>query len=491
MNTYVECTIVFGRKCQKKILNVKEYNLFFQFCVSENREEKGDLFMKETNICIIGGGSRLWAIQFMKDLASNPMTHGTLVLYDIDKEAAKNNVTVAERIFLANKSEGRFKVESRDEIGEALSGCDLVIISIEPGRIACRYGDLVLPEEYGILESVGDTTGPGGIMRARRALPIFFDFARQIERYCPDAWVINYTNPMTLCTAALYKAFPNIKALGCCHEVFHTQTFLAEKVAKWFDVPRPDRREINIDITGVNHFTFATKAYWNGIDLMPRLLSLAKDPLTYQDETEVAKKRLKDEKWFDCDQLIALSFLRDFGSLGAAGDRHLAEFVPYFLASDEQLWKFGVIRTPYEWRVSQAKEKREKVFADEDLIAKPSDEEGVDILRSLMGDRTLLTNINRPNEGQVGFLPKGRIVESNGVISKDSIRPIVASDPPLAIQNLIRRVSDIQEMTLEAIYTQDEELLFTAFLSDPLVNISLDKARELFNKMLEASKLVY
>ena len=447
--------------------------------------------MKETRICIIGGGGRLWAIQFMKDLAYNTMTHGTLVLYDIDKEAARNNIDVAYQVMKVNNSEGRFDVVAIDDIGQALSGCDMVIISVEPGKTECRYGDLVLPEQYGILQSVGDTTGPGGIMRARRALPIFFDLARQIKQYCPDAWVINYTNPMTLCTAALYKAFPQIKALGCCHEVFHTQNFLAKKVSQWFDVPPVDRREIKIDLTGVNHFTFVTKAYWQGHDLMAKLVEDIQAPSTFEDLSDVAKKRLQEEKWFDCDQKIALSFLRDFGSLGAAGDRHLAEFVPWFLTSDEHLHTYGVIRTPYSWRERTAKEKRERVFKDEDLIAELSDEEGVDIMRCLMGDKSMITNINRPNEGQISYLPKGRIVESNGLISEDSIRPIVASDPPLAIQNLVRQVSDVQELTLEAIYSGNDELLFTAFLSDPLMNISREKAKELFDKMLEASKLVY
>jgi alpha-galactosidase len=445
--------------------------------------------MKETRICIIGGGGRLWAIQFMKDLAYNTMTHGTLVLYDIDKEAARNNIAVANQVFAVNKSEGRFNVIAIDDLGEALSGCDMVIISIEPGRTECRYGDLVLPEQYGILQSVGDTTGPGGIMRARRALPIFFDLAKKIEQFCPDAWVINYTNPMTLCTAALYKAFPAIKALGCCHEVFHTQNFLAKKVSQWFGVATPDRREIKIDLTGVNHFTFVTKAFWQGHDLMAKLIEEVQDPATFADETEIAKERLANEKWFDCDQKIALAFLRDFGALGAAGDRHLAEFVPYFLTSDENLHTYGVIRTPYEWRMRTAKEKRSKIFKDEDLKAELSDEEGVDIMRSLMGDKSMVTNINRPNEGQISYLPKGRIVESNGLISEDSIRPIVATDPPLAIQNLVRQVSDVQEMVLEAIYNNDDNLLFTAFLSDPLMNLSLDKARELFDKMLTSSAL--
>ena len=440
--------------------------------------------MKETRICIIGGGSRLWAIQFFKDLAYNKMTHGTVVLHDIDHKAAENNVAVGYQTFRVNGCENRFKFIAEDNLEKALEGVDLVIISIEPGNIECRRGDLVLPEEYGIYQSVGDTTGPGGIMRARRALPMFFNFAKAIEKVCPNAWVINYTNPMTLCTAALYKAFPNIKALGCCHEVFHTETFIAELVSKWFNVPTPDRREIKLDITGVNHFTWVTGATWNGLDLMPRLIELANDSNTYKDLTEVALKRIKEEKWFDCDHLIALSLLRDFGALGAAGDRHLAEFVPFFLNSDENLNKYGVVRTPYKWRCEEDKRKKVKTYSDDELISTLSDEEGVDIMRSLMGDRTLYTNINRPNEGQISFLPKGRIVESNGFISQDSIRPIVSKEPPLAVQNMIRRVSDVQELTLEAIWNNDNELLFSAFLSDPLMSLSRDKARELFDKML-------
>ena len=447
--------------------------------------------MKETKICIIGGGGRLWAIQFFRDLAYNKMTHGNLVLYDIDKEAARNNVEVAYRTFAVNNTGGRFKVEAVDELEEALKGCDLVIISIEPGLTECRYGDLVLPEEYGILQSVGDTTGPGGIMRARRAIPLFTGFAKAIESACPDAWVINYTNPMTLCTAALFAAFPGIKAMGCCHEVFHLETFIAERVAEWFNVPVPDRRDIKADITGVNHFTWFTGASWNGIDLMPRLKELAADPAVYKDATAKAKERIAGEAWFDCDHTIALQLLRTYGALGAAGDRHLAEFIPWFLRTDEELWKYGVVRTPYSWRLSQAAEKRAKVFKDEELIATLSDEEGVDIMRALMGDRTLLTNINRPNQGQISYLPKGRIVESNGFISENSIVPIVSSDPPLAVQEMVKKVSNVQQLTLDAVLKNDDNMLFQAFLLDPLMSLEYSKAEELFAKMLTASALRY
>lgn len=447
--------------------------------------------MKKANICIIGGGSRLWAIEFMRDLALNKDTHGDITLYDIDVQAALNNVGVAQRISQVNHDDGRFTVRACSTIEQALEGRNLVIISIEPGRTECRYGDLVVPEKYGVLQSVGDTTGPGGIMRARRAIPLFLGFAGKIKQCCPEAWVINYTNPMTLCTAALFQGFPAIKAMGCCHEVFHTQNFLASLVAKWFGVPIPDRREIKIDITGVNHFTWVTNATWKGNDLMPRLKAYASDDALYGDHTSAAKERIKEEKWFDHDNLIALTLLRDFGALGAAGDRHLAEFVPWFLLSDEELNSFGVIRTPYDWRLRTAKEKREKVFADDELKARQTDEEGVDIMKSLMGVRTLLTNVNRPNEGQISYLPKGRVVESNGIIGEDSIRPLVASDPPLSVQSMVRRVSDEQQMTLDAVIANDDELLFKAFLSDPLMHIGRKEARKLFDEMLVASALRY
>ena len=443
--------------------------------------------MKETRICILGGGGRLWPIQFMKDLAYNPQTKGTVVLYDIDHEAAVNNVEVGNRIMKVNKSEGRFVFEAIDDLALALGGADIVIISIEPGRTEARYADLVLPEEYGILQSVGDTTGPGGIIRARRALPIFFEFGRMIKEHCPEAWVINYTNPMTLCTAALYKVFPEIKALGCCHEVFHTQNYLAKRVGQWLDIDPPDRREIKVDLCGVNHFTFATRAYYKDQELITRLKEEVKDPSTFEDLSDVALQRLEDEKWFECDQKIALSFLKEFGVLGAAGDRHLAEFVPYYLDSDETLHRYGVVRTPYAWRERVAEEKKHKSFEDDELIAERSDEEGVDIMRALLGDSVMITNINRPNEGQISYLPKGRIVESNGVIEEDSICPIIASDPPLSVQAMIRRVSDVQELTLEAIYTGDDEALFEAFISDPLMKLNLKDARSLFERMIEES----
>ena len=143
--------------------------------------------MEKVRICIIGGGSRLWAIRFLQDLTLQDKVSAHVVLYDIDKKAALNNEAVANEIFKVNGKSNTLSVSVADTLPEGLKGTDFIIIAIEPGVTDIRKYDLGLPEEYGILQSVGDTTGPGGLMRARRALPLFFDFAREIEKYAPEA----------------------------------------------------------------------------------------------------------------------------------------------------------------------------------------------------------------------------------------------------------------------------------------------------------------
>ena len=447
--------------------------------------------MEKIRVCIIGGGSRLWAIQFLKDLTLQDKLGAHVVLYDIDKNAAENNEKVANEIFRINGKADVLSVSVASTLDEGLRGADFVIIAIEPGLTEIRKFDLELPEEYGILQSVGDTTGPGGLMRARRAIPLFIDFASAIEKNCPDAWVINYTNPMTLCTSALYKGYPGIKALGCCHEVFHTESYIASFLAEKRGIETPDRREIDIDVSGLNHFTFVTKARYKGEDVMPLLKEYVKNNDVFAYRTESAKERVKEGKWFDSDHLVALFFLRDFDTLGAAGDRHLAEFVPFFLTSDEDVWRYGFVRTPYSYRAAEDIRKKNKVYTPDELIAKPSDEEGVDIILSLAGERTLKTNINIPNIGQVGYLKKGHIVESNGYITANSIIPIVSTDPSLSIQAMVQRIEAEQSIALEAILENNMDKLFETFILDPLVNIPIDKAHELFERMLTSCSLRY
>ena len=225
--------------------------------------------VKNIKIAYIGGGSRGWAWGLMSDLASCEDISGDVYLYDIDLEAAKNNQIIGNKYKDAEGARSVWNYTASETIEEALTAADFVIISILPGTFDEMESDVHTPEKYGIYQSVGDTSGPGGIIRAMRTLPMFEYIGEKIREICPDAWVINYTNPMTLCVKTLYRVFPRIKAFGCCHEVFGTQKFLACMVREVFGVEDVDRHDVKVNPVGVNHFTWLTSATWRGKNPFP------------------------------------------------------------------------------------------------------------------------------------------------------------------------------------------------------------------------------
>jgi alpha-galactosidase len=427
----------------------------------------------------------------MTDLALCEHLRGEIALYDIDYAAAAANVERGTAVFAHPDARTTFEVKAYQSAAEALAGADFVFLSILPGPMWMFANDLDIPAKYGILQTVGDTTGPGGISRSLRSVPIYVDYAHQIMEHCPGAWVINYTNPMTLCTSAFYAAEPQIKAFGCCHEVFGTQARLAHLVAQAFDVPRPDRREIDTEIAGVNHFTFATAARWNGIDLYPLVERYVQQDGFWDDLTGWALEQQAQGNWFHSQGRIAFDYYRRFGALGAAGDRHLAEFVPWYLVSEANLQRYGVILTPSSYRMgtwSPPPGTPPRPPRVDDGRLHHTGEEGVDQMLALLGVQALDTNVNLPNRGQLPDLPLGAIVETNAQFRKGSLAPVVPKPLPSGVRNLVRRVIDVQQMTLQAAVERDVDLAFQALLLDPLCQISVDEAWAMFRELLQANK---
>lgn len=180
----------------------------------------------------------------------------------------KANEIIGNKFNSAKEAKTHWGYKAVETIGEALTDANVVIISILPGTFDEMESDVHMPEKYGIYQSVGDSSGPGGIVRAMRTLPMIEEIAENVKKYCPDAWVINYTNPMTLCVKALYQTFPEIKAFGCCHEVFGTQKLLTHVVREYLG-EEVERHEIIVNPVAVNHFTWLTSAYYKNIDLFP------------------------------------------------------------------------------------------------------------------------------------------------------------------------------------------------------------------------------
>ena len=443
-------------------------------------------------IAYVGGGSRGWAWGLMSDLAMAPDMNGTVALYDIDYEAAAKNAIIGNNINALPDAISEFKYIATETIGEALTGADFVVISILPGTFDEMESDVHTPEKYGIWQPVGDSTGPGGIVRALRTIPMFQEIARAIREYCPDAWVINYTNPMTLSVRALYKEFPGIKAFGCCHEVFGTQKILSQLLKDRCGI-EATRDEIKTNVVGVNHFTWITKASYRNIDLFDIYRKHVEDWKTSHVEEIV------DDNWlnkaFKSDNSVKFDLFDRYGVMAAAGDRHLAEFCEgsWYLDTPEQVmgkWHFGL--TPVSWRKDILKERlarRERLVSGEETVKLAgTGEEGVRQMRAILGLADLVTNVNLPNVGQIPNLPLGAVVETNATFTADTVLPVQAGPIPLPIYNLVARISAEQEMVIEAAFNRDLELAFRAFANDPLVRLPVAEARALFDEMIENTK---
>ncbi|MBP3855848.1 MAG: alpha-glucosidase/alpha-galactosidase [Ruminiclostridium sp.] len=453
--------------------------------------------MKSIKTAYIGGGSKMWARVFMNDLAFAEGLTGEIALYDIDTEAADINRRIGGRINDAPGTVSKWDYRVYDNIGDALDGADFVVCSILPGTFDEMAADVHFPEEYGIYQSVGDTVGPGGVLRAMRTVPIYEGFAREIKAHCPDAWVINLTNPMTACTKTLYDVFPEIKAFGCCHEVFHAQEFLCCVAEEQLGIPRPTRQEIVIDACGVNHFTWITEAGYKGTDLFALLPSFIDRfyETGYCERVGVAPDGYKDDPFLYGNK-VKMDLFRRFGVLAAAGDRHLVEFMnnSWYIKdkADADRWLYHL--TTVDFRKKDQAEKialsRRIAEGSEKIEAVRSDEEVVELMKALLGMiPAKVSNANVVNVGQMPDLPLGSVVETNCVFAQNSLKPITSKRLPSDVNALVLRNAVNIENTYYGIKGRDFDRIFEAFINQPLCSgLSLADGRELFGKMVKATE---
>ncbi|MBQ9484406.1 MAG: alpha-glucosidase/alpha-galactosidase [Ruminiclostridium sp.] len=453
--------------------------------------------MKKVKIAYIGGGSKAWARVFMTDLALAEELSGEIALYDIDIPAAQLNKRIGERINEAPETVSKWEYNVYDNIGDALDGSDFVVCSILPGTFDEMEADVHLPEEYGIYQSVGDTVGPGGVLRAMRTVPIYEGFAREIKAHCPDAWVLNLTNPMTACTKTLYDVFPEIKAFGCCHEVFHAQEFLCCAAKELLGAERPHRSEIKIDACGVNHFTWITEANYNGVDMLEILPEFTDRfyETGYCEREGVSPDGFHDDPFLYGNK-VKMDLFRRFGVLAAAGDRHLAEFMnrSWYIKdkADAERWLFHLTTVAFRKKDMAEKIERSKRLADgaERIEVKHSDEEVVELIKALAGvipER--ISNANVINVGQMQGLPLGSVVETNCVFSRNSLKPITSKPLPPEVNALVLRNALNIENTYYGIKERRFDRIFEAFMNQPLCDgLTLENGRELFRRMVKATE---
>ena len=445
---------------------------------------------ENVKIAYIGGGSRGWAWGLMSDLAKCEDMSGDVYLYDIDYDAALVNEAIGNKYNDCDGANSKWYYHAVKTPKEALEGANFVVISILPGTFDEMESDVHTPEKYGIYQSVGDTSGPGGIVRAMRTIPMFEVIANYIKEYCPNAWVINYTNPMTLCIKALYRVFPEIKAFGCCHEVFGTQWLLCKVVEEYLG-EKATRNDIKVNPVAVNHFTWLTSATYHGIDLFPYYKKFCNK---HSDGMEIQTDNNWMNNFFVSADKVKMELFRKFGYIAAAGDRHLAEFCPgkWYLESPERVNEMKFALTPVSWRKQDLKNRLERsrrlLSGEEAVQIKETGEEGVNQMRALLGLCDLITNVNIPNLGQIPNLPLGAVVETNAIFRSDELKPVFAGNIPNEIYPLVAKICSEQEAVSDAVAKRDLGAIFNAFASDPLVTCSIKDAKKLFDEMVENTK---
>jgi len=418
-------------------------------------------------ITIIGGGSYQWTPELLADLLGTPSLHGAhLVLEDIDPAPLEKMEALART--LDGALGAGTTVSTTTDQRRSLEGADFVVVTISTGGFDSMAVDLEVPARHGIRQSVGDSVGPGGVNRSLRNVPVLVGVAEDMAELCPDAWLLNITNPMTSLTRAICRQ-TDVRAVGLCHEVGNWLLDLAIALGKPVEA-------LEVTVAGVNHFPVVTALTVEGEDGFAVLQDMVAEagglaalaPHPGRPEAEDFS-RLD----FCRRHTLALTFLDRWGAVPAAGDRHLAEFVPWVLteASD---WggAFNVELTDLATR----REHQEGYIADVDawlagtktLQTWQSGELPAPVIDSLVTGTPRELPVNIPNAGQVPDAPEGSVVESICVVDGDGIRGRDVAPLPAPFAELVRRHAAVTELTVAAAVEGDRAAAAAAFLLDPL-----------------------
>ncbi|GAA4017915.1 alpha-glucosidase/alpha-galactosidase [Deinococcus rubellus] len=430
-----------------------------------------------TRIAIIGAGSAVSAPQMITDaLAIDGLDGGVFALIDIDPVRLAQAHELAE--FTVARSGKPFTVTSSTDRLEALPGTDFVINTIGVSGLGNVWHDDDIPMKYGVDQCIGDTTGPGGVMKFLRTAPAWLDILRDIERLAPSATVMNYTNPMSALVLVSARA-SNLKVYGLCHSVQNT---LAE-LAGYLDLPAA---ELTYRCAGVNHLSWFTGLGWRGQDLMPNLRAAMLKPEIYEQD------------------LIRFEMLKHFGAFPTESSGHFSEYVPYFRKRPDLVAQFS--RSEYKgeggfyarnwphWRSGHQVQVA-------DLIARgKAGEAAIDVTRSpefasniiegVLLNRPQQTTCNLPNTGLIDNLPQDGVVEVGGTVDAQGMYPQPYGRLPEALAALDRSHMAVHSLLADSVIHRNRELAVQARMLDPLTAAvcSLDEIRTMFAELVEAEQ---
>ncbi|NPV52578.1 MAG: alpha-glucosidase/alpha-galactosidase [Firmicutes bacterium] len=422
-------------------------------------------------IAMIGAGSVVFAKRLIYDILSFPELAGsTISLMDIDAERLDLIARLATK--LAEQEGFDVKIDATLDRREALKGADYVITMIQVGGLEAYELDIDIPMKYGIKQCVGDTLGPGGVFRGLRSIPVFLDICKDMEELCPDALLINYTNPMAMITWAINLA-TGIKTVGLCHSVQGT----AAQLASYIGAPS---EEVSYWVAGINHMAWFLRFEWNGRDAYPLLFEAMGRPEVYS----------KDKVRFE--------MMRHLGYFITESSGHLSEYVPYFRKRNELIDEFCTEgfggETGFYLRHCRESWKphydriRKQIAGEVPVDVERSHEYGAYIIHSIETGTPRRINGNVLNSGIITNLPQGCCVEVPCLVDDAGLHPCYIGDLPSQCAALNRTNINVQELAVRAALERDRDLAFMAVMFDPLTAALLSprEIRKMVDEMFEA-----
>jgi alpha-galactosidase len=388
-------------------------------------------------------------------------------LHDIDPERLRTSERMARK--LAEQLGARPHIEATTDRRAALTDASYAICMIQVGGYRpATVIDFDVPKRYGLRQTIADTLGIGGVMRAVRTIPVLLDICRDMEEVCSGATLLQYSNPMAMNCWAISRA-SSIKTVGLCHSVFHT----ANELARDIGVPA---EEINYLCAGINHMAFYLRFERNGEDLYPRIRQV------------IAENRMPTENQ------VRYDIFKRLGYFVTESSEHFSEYVPWFIKRDrpDLIERYNVPLDEYirrcEAQIAGWETLRDHLEGDEPLAIQRSQEYGAYIIHSMETGTPRLIYGNVPNDGLIENLPAGCCVEVPCLVDKNGIQPTHIGALPPQLAALMTTNINVQGLTVEAALTRRREHLYHAAMLDPhtAAELDLDQIWSLVDDLLAA-----
>lgn len=427
-----------------------------------------------TKITFLGAGSSVFVRNVLGDCMIHPeLEELTFSLYDIDKNRLEDSYLMLSAMkHHYGKTVAIEKYVGEEQLPDALKGADFVICAVQVGGYdPCTISDFEIPRKYGLRQTIADTLGVGGVFRALRTIPVLELFGKNVEKYCPDAVFLNYSNPMGMLSGYMER-YSDVRFVGLCHSVQVAVPRLFEDLGMKYD------SRVQWKIAGINHMAWLLEVSRDGIDLYPEI-----------------KRRSMEQGYPEKDK-VRHEIMHRFGYYVTESSEHNAEYMPYFIKDKypELIERFNIPLDEYPRRcirnIEEWAKMREELIQNPDVTHETSREYAAKIISSIVNNKPFKFGGNVINNGIIPNLPSKACVEVPCISDASGIAPVYVGELPEQLAALNRTNINVQLMAIEAARTRRKDAVYQAVMLDPHVSaeLSMDDIVKMCDELFEAHK---